>query len=103
MWVEWIVWIGSVVIACVCFHVSFLSLTLTLLCVCVFVYVFVQVTRTFDMPEPQKLEFIREIGFTHMRISEGLNTQLQLMGCVARLSAMQHKAAAVGSTGAGRN
>ena len=23
--------------------------------------------------------------------TEGLNTQLQLMGCVARLSAMQHK------------
>ena len=50
-----------------------------------------QVTRTMDMPEPQKLEFIREIGFTHMRISEGLNTQLQLVGCVARLCAMQHR------------
>lgn len=37
------------------------------------------------MPEPQKLAFIREIGFTHMRISEGLNTQLQLLGCAARL------------------
>ena len=44
-----------------------------------------------DMPEPLKLEFIREIGFTHMRISEGLNTQLQLMGCVARLCAIQHR------------
>ena len=43
------------------------------------------------MPEPLKLEFIREIGFTHMRISEGLNTQLQLMGCVARLCAIQHR------------
>jgi replication factor C subunit 2/4 len=39
-----------------------------------------------DMPETQKLDFIREIGFTHMRIAQGLNTQLQLMGCVARLS-----------------
>jgi replication factor C subunit 2/4 len=47
-----------------------------------------RVTRTLDMPEPQKLDFIREIGFSHMRISEGLNTQLQLMGCVARLSAL---------------
>ena len=50
-----------------------------------------RVTRTMDMPEPLKLEFIREIGFTHMRISEGLNTQLQLMGCVARLCAIQHR------------
>ena len=29
----------------------------------------IQVTRTLDMPETEKLEFIREIGFTHMRIS----------------------------------
>jgi replication factor C subunit 2/4 len=45
-----------------------------------------KVCKAYDMPEPQKLEFIREIGFTHMRIAEGLNTQLQLLGCVARLS-----------------
>ena len=44
-----------------------------------------KVTKAYDMPEPLKLEFIREIGFTHMRIAEGLNTQLQLLGCVARL------------------
>ncbi len=41
--------------------------------------------KAYDMPEPQKLDYIREIGFTHMRIAEGLNTQLQLLGCVARL------------------
>jgi replication factor C subunit 2/4 len=45
-----------------------------------------RVTRSADLPESIKLEFMREIGFTHMRIAEGLNTQLQLMGCVARLS-----------------
>jgi len=50
-----------------------------------------RVTRSCDLPEPQKLEFIREIGFTHMRIAEGLNTQLQLMGCIARMAAMKHK------------
>ena len=49
----------------------------------------VQVTRAFDMPEPQKLDFIREIGFSHMRIAQGLNTQLQLLGCVARLCQLQ--------------
>mmetsp|Transcript_39820 Transcript_39820/g.40609 ORF Transcript_39820/g.40609 Transcript_39820/m.40609 type:complete len:339 (+) Transcript_39820:48-1064(+) len=49
-----------------------------------------RVTRTADIPEPQKLEFIREIGFSHMRIAEGLNTQLQLYGCIARLCRLQH-------------
>jgi hypothetical protein len=48
-----------------------------------------QVTRALDMPEPQKLDFIREIGFSHMRIAQGLNTQLQLLGCVARLCQFQ--------------
>jgi replication factor C subunit 2/4 len=43
------------------------------------------------MPEPEKLEFLREIGFSHMRISEGLNTQLQLLGCIARLSQIAEK------------
>lgn len=53
-----------------------------------------RVTRTMDMPEPQKLDFIREIGFSHMRIAEGLNSQLQLLGCVSRLCALQHAASA---------
>ena len=26
------------------------------------------------------------LGFSHMRIAEGLNTQLQLLGCIARLT-----------------
>ena len=51
-----------------------------------------QVTRALDMPEPQKLDFIREIGFTHMRIAQGLNTQLQLLGCVARLAQLHFNA-----------
>lgn len=38
-----------------------------------------------DFPENVKLEMIREIGFTHLRISEGLNTPLQLMGCISRI------------------
>lgn len=44
------------------------------------------------MPEPLRLELLREIGLSHMRIAEGLNTRLQLMGCVARLCALHHKA-----------
>ena len=37
------------------------------------------------MGEAIKLEYLREIGFTHMRIAEGVNTKLQLLGLVARL------------------
>ncbi len=65
-----------------------------------------RVTKTLDsLSEHAKLEFIKvkspavaslvgstsrllsvqEIGFTHMRILEGVQTYLQLSGCVARL------------------
>jgi replication factor C subunit 2/4 len=40
------------------------------------------------LPEAVKLEYLREIGFTHMRISDGVNTLLQLLGLVSRLSLM---------------
>lgn len=39
-----------------------------------------------DLLEGLKLEYLREVGFTHMRISDGVNTLLQLLGLVARLS-----------------
>lgn len=41
-----------------------------------------------QLPEGKKLEFLREIGFTHMRISNGVNTKLQLLGLMARLNQM---------------
>ncbi|KAF6766618.1 P-loop containing nucleoside triphosphate hydrolase protein [Ephemerocybe angulata] len=45
-----------------------------------------RVAKTFDeMPEYTKLEYIKEIGFTHMRILEGVGTLIQLAGLVARL------------------
>lgn len=43
-----------------------------------------------DMPEGIKLEYLREIGFTHMRIADGVNSLLQLLGLVARLSQKQN-------------
>jgi len=43
----------------------------------------------FRMPEYTKLEFIKEIGFTHMRILEGVGTLIQLVGLAARLCKMQ--------------
>jgi replication factor C subunit 2/4 len=39
-----------------------------------------------DLPEGLKLEYLREVGFTHMRISDGVNSLLQLLGLVSRLS-----------------
>ncbi|KAJ7596663.1 P-loop containing nucleoside triphosphate hydrolase protein [Mycena floridula] len=48
-----------------------------------------RVVKTFDeMPEYTKLEYIKEIGFTHMRILEGVGTLIQLAGLVARLCRM---------------
>lgn len=37
------------------------------------------------LPEHLRLDFVREIGFAHMRILEGVQTFLQLSGCVAKL------------------
>eukprot|EP00123_Amoebidium_parasiticum_P014126 comp22345_c2_seq1/m.33251 comp22345_c2_seq1/g.33251 ORF comp22345_c2_seq1/g.33251 comp22345_c2_seq1/m.33251 type:complete len:358 (-) comp22345_c2_seq1:232-1305(-) len=38
-----------------------------------------------NMPEFIKLEYIKQIGITHMRVVEGLDTFLQLCGLMARL------------------
>ena len=45
------------------------------------------------MSEEIKLPFLKEIGFTHMRILDGLDTMLQLTGCTAKLC---HSAKALG-------
>ncbi|KAK0647897.1 Replication factor C subunit 4 [Lasiodiplodia hormozganensis] len=51
-----------------------------------------KVTKTIPtLSEHAKLEFIKEIGFTHMRILEGVQTFLQLSGCVARLCKISMK------------
>jgi replication factor C subunit 2/4 len=45
-----------------------------------------RVTKTVPgLTEHARLEFVREIGFAHMRVLEGVQTLLQLGGCVARL------------------
>ncbi|KAF8640889.1 hypothetical protein AX17_000537 [Amanita inopinata Kibby_2008] len=50
------------------------------------VVTFFRVVKTFDeMPEYTKLEYIKEIGFTHMRVLEGVGTLVQLAGLIARL------------------
>lgn len=46
-----------------------------------------RVTKTIPtLSEHSKLEFIKEIGFTHMKILEGVQSLLQLSGCVVRLA-----------------
>ena len=53
-----------------------------------------RVTKTIpSLSEHARLEFIREIGFTHMRVLEGVQTLLQLSGCVARLCRINMKPA----------
>jgi len=44
-----------------------------------------QVARNSDLPEYLKLEFLREIGFCHMRIGDGVDSRLQLSGLLAKL------------------
>ncbi|EFA78355.1 replication factor C subunit [Heterostelium album PN500] len=46
---------------------------------------FFKVAKTLDMPEYQKLEFIKEIGFTNLRITQGVNSLLQLSALLSRL------------------
>ncbi|KAL5016250.1 hypothetical protein ScPMuIL_005839 [Solemya velum] len=44
-----------------------------------------RVCKNHTMAEYLKLEFIKEIGYTHMRIAEGVNSLLQMSALLARL------------------
>ena len=44
-----------------------------------------RVCRFYDMQEFLKLEFIKEIGLGQMRILQGVNSQLQMAGLLAKL------------------
>jgi len=44
-----------------------------------------RVCKNLDMAEYLKLEFIKEIGYTHMRIAEGVQSLLQMSGLLAKL------------------
>ncbi|XP_021110021.1 replication factor C subunit 2 isoform X2 [Heterocephalus glaber] len=43
------------------------------------------IDEAYKMAEYLKLEFIKEIGYTHMRVAEGVNSLLQMAGLLARL------------------
>ncbi|ANB11728.1 replication factor C subunit 4 [Sugiyamaella lignohabitans] len=47
-----------------------------------------------DVSEGDRLEYIKEIGFTHMRILDGVGTFLQIAGCLARLAKLSTKSKA---------
>ena len=50
-----------------------------------------RVTKAHDgLDEGIKLEFLREIGFCQMRIAEGVNSLLQLLGLTSRLCRIVH-------------
>eukprot|EP00771_Trimastix_marina_P001772 gnl/Trimastix_PCT/2872.p1 GENE.gnl/Trimastix_PCT/2872~~gnl/Trimastix_PCT/2872.p1 ORF type:complete len:270 (+),score=79.01 gnl/Trimastix_PCT/2872:209-1018(+) len=53
------------------------------------------VVHTLDLPEQLMLDFIREIGQTHMRILEGCADIVQLSGLLARLCKATNQHAAV--------
>lgn len=44
-----------------------------------------RVVKYFEMPERLKLDWIKLMGFTHMRIADGLDSNLQLLGLLGRL------------------
>lgn len=50
-----------------------------------------RVVKYYDMHEKTKLEWIREIAFTHMKIAEGVNSPLQLTGLLARMCLIAKK------------
>ncbi|CAN6666530.1 replication factor C subunit 4 [Trichomonascus vanleenenianus] len=49
-----------------------------------------RVTKTMDMDEQLKLEYIKVIGFTHMRVLDGVGTYLQLAGSLAGLCKLKN-------------
>ncbi|KAH7513988.1 hypothetical protein FEM48_Zijuj11G0041000 [Ziziphus jujuba var. spinosa] len=47
---------------------------------------FFRIIKNYDMAEYLKLEFMKETGFAHMRICDGVGSYLQLCGLLAKLS-----------------
>lgn len=53
-----------------------------------------RVVKNYDMPEYLKLEYLKEVGFVHMRIADGVGTILQLSGLLAKLCIIRDRAKA---------
>eukprot|EP00850_Spirogloea_muscicola_P015050 SM000112S23992 [mRNA] locus=s112:246657:249187:- [translate_table: standard] len=52
-----------------------------------------RIVKNYEMPEYLKLEFIREVGFAHLRIADGVGSLLQLSGLLAKLCKVRNMAA----------
>ena len=50
-----------------------------------------KVTKSAEIAEYTKLEFIKEIGYTHMRLLEGCQTPLQLSALLAKMTKINLK------------
>ncbi|KAL6005616.1 Subunit of heteropentameric Replication factor C (RF-C) [Asimina triloba] len=55
-----------------------------------------RIIKNYEMAEYLKLEFLKETGFAHMRICDGVGSLLQLCGLLAKLSLVRDTAKAVG-------
>ncbi|KAG7015622.1 Replication factor C subunit 2 [Cucurbita argyrosperma subsp. argyrosperma] len=53
-----------------------------------------RIIKNYDMAEYLKLEFMKETGFAHMRICDGVGSYLQLCGLLAKLSIVRETAKA---------
>ncbi|KAJ1477420.1 P-loop containing nucleoside triphosphate hydrolase protein [Baffinella frigidus] len=53
-----------------------------------------RVTRSMEMPEKTKLDFLQVLGTVHMRILDGTDSLLQLSGLIGTLSLLKHTAGA---------
>lgn len=53
-----------------------------------------RIIKNYDMPEYLKLEFMKETGFAHMRICDGVGSYLQMSGLLAKLALARETAKA---------
>ncbi|CAN6580711.1 unnamed protein product [Malus baccata var. baccata] len=53
---------------------------------------FFRIIKNYDMAEFLKLEFMKETGFAHMRICDGVGSYLQMCGLLAKLSLVRETA-----------
>ncbi|GFY97351.1 replication factor C 2 [Actinidia rufa] len=53
-----------------------------------------RIIKNYDMAEYLKLEFMKETGFAHMRICDGVGSYLQLCGLLAKLAVVRETAKA---------
>ncbi|PKI65314.1 hypothetical protein CRG98_014278 [Punica granatum] len=53
-----------------------------------------RIIKNYDMAEYLKLEFMKETGFAHMRICDGVGSYLQLCGLLAKLALVRETAKA---------